>query len=416
MQRLSEAQRIAFFSVLLNLVVTAAKGVLAFLTGSTALWAETLHSLSDLAASSATWVGIRLARLKSKTFPWGLYKVENLVSLLIAGVVFFAGYEIFREGVLGRRQVELTNLSVAIPGLGVIIAAIFLFSWFEKRKGEEFNSPALKADALHLRADSVSTLVVLVSLLGAWMGHSFLEKIATIVVILFLVRAGGEIMVDALRGLLDASVDHATLDKIRETIARDPRVSSVKQVMARNSGSVIFVVAEITLRSYSLKEAHAISEEIEEAVKEAVPGIERVTIHYEPEEKDYYLTVAVPLAGLRGEISEHFGSAPYLALLKVDRRTREVKEQITLPNPFLREEKGKGMKLAHFLMERGVDVVLTRESLEEKGPSYLFEAAGVLYCTITHRDLAAVIEDLEELVGREEERAEVRGTGTGREG
>ncbi|RDV82988.1 cation diffusion facilitator family transporter [Ammonifex thiophilus] len=415
MQRLSEAQRVASLSVLLNLAVTAAKGILAFLTGSTALWAETLHSLSDLAASSATWVGIRLARLKSRAFPWGLYKVENLVSLLIAGVVFFAGYEIFREGVLGQRQVELTNLSVAVPGLAAIIVAVFLFSWYEKRKGEEYNSPALKADALHLRADSVSALVVLVSLVGAWLGYPFLEKIATVVVILFLARAGGEIMVDALRGLLDASVDYATLDKIRETIARDPRVTGIKRIMARNSGSVIFVVAEITLRSHSLKEAHAISEEIEEAVKEAVPGIERVTIHYEPEEKDY-LTVAVPLAGLRGEISEHFGSAPYLALLKVDRQTWEVKEQITLPNPFLREEKGKGMKLAHFLVERGVDLVLTQESLEEKGPAYLFEAADVSYRTIAHRDLAAVIEDLGELIARREERTEVRGTGPGRKG
>ncbi|MGO0122716.1 cation diffusion facilitator family transporter [Desulfothermobacter acidiphilus] len=404
MQRLSEAQKVAFFSVSLNLAVTVAKGVLAFLTGSAALWAETLHSLTDLAASSATWVGIRLARLKSRAFPWGLYKVENLVSLLIAGAIFFAGYEIFREGVLGTRQVDLTNLPIAIPGLGVIIAAVFLFSWYERGKGEEYNSPALKADALHLRADSVSALVVLVSLVGAYFGFPYLEKGATVVVILFLLRAGGEVMLDALRSLLDASVDHATLDKIRETLAKDPRVSSIKRVMARNSGSVIFVMAELTLRSHSLKEAHAVADELEAAVKAEVPSIERVTIHYEPVEADHF-TVAVPLEDMRGKVSQHFGGASYLALLKVDRRTLELKEQVVIPNPFAREEKGKGMKLAHFLVERGVDVVLSRESLEDKGPYYLFEAADVRCHVIDHPDLAAVIENLSELLGRDKSAA-----------
>lgn len=66
MAELQKAQRIAFYSVLVNVGPTLGKAGLAFLTGSTVLWAETLHALVDLAASAVTWMGIRVARLKNK--------------------------------------------------------------------------------------------------------------------------------------------------------------------------------------------------------------------------------------------------------------------------------------------------------------------------------------------------------------
>jgi len=91
---LQKAQRIAFYSVLVNVGATLGKAGLAFLTGSTALWAESLHALVDPAASAVTWMGIRVARLKNKGFPWGLYKAENLAALFISLIVFGAAWEV----------------------------------------------------------------------------------------------------------------------------------------------------------------------------------------------------------------------------------------------------------------------------------------------------------------------------------
>jgi len=192
---------------------------------------------------------------------------------------------------------------------------IFASFWYEKKKGEEMNSPALKADALHLQADSLSAFIVWLSLIAAQQGYLFVEKIATVIVVLFLLRAGGSIIRDALKGLLDASIDFSALEKIREIISAHPRVVKIKDLRARSVGSVIFLTAEVILRCPGFKEAHAITEELERAIKEAVLQIERVTIHYEPEEREYLLVVA-PLEDLKGTLSDHFGGAPYLAFLK----------------------------------------------------------------------------------------------------
>lgn len=48
-----------------------------------------------------------------------------------------------------------------------------------------------------------------------------------------------------------------------------------------------------------------------------------------------------------------------------------------MENPFVKMEKGKGMKLAKFLVEKRVDILYTRERFDGKGPEYVFSEAEV---------------------------------------
>lgn len=382
--------RVAFYSILLNMAVVTGKGLLAYLTGSTALLAETLHSLSDLSASFATWVGVRISHLKSSEFPFGLYKVENLVAIVSAGVIFFAGYEITRESFFAQKQVNIQNIPAAMGGLAVILTAIYLFAGYESRKGEELNSPALKADAYHLHTDIASIVVVIAGLLGSVLGYHFFDRLSALIVVLFIVRGGWRILVEAMRSLLDASVDRATLDNIRAVVRSDPRVREIKSIIARNSGSVIFINLDLVCNLGSLEKVNSAREEIASAVRATVPHVEGVQITIEPVEKDY-LFVAVPLADQDETISDHFGKAPYIAILKVIKKSCTVEEKIILTNPFADEEKGKGIRLAHYLLGKKVDIFYTREPLDGKGPAYIMEAGGINIRKAAGNSLADVL-------------------------
>jgi len=191
--------------------------------------------------------------------------------------------------------------------------------------------------------------------------------------------------------LLDASIDFSALEKIRETISAHPRVVKIKDLRARSAGSVIFLTAEVILRCPGFKDAHAITEELERAIKEAVPQIERVTIHYEPEEREYLLVVA-PLEDLKGTLSDHFGGAPYLAFLKIERERGGILEKSIAVNPYRHEEKGRGMKLAKLLVDKGVHLVFSRENIKDKGPAYLLDSAGIQYRQVTCSTLEELLE------------------------
>ncbi len=96
---MEKGQKVALLAIGVNLVLFGLKYIFAALSGSIALKAEAFHSFSDVIASSTVFAGLILVRRKTRSFPYGLYKVENLVSVIVALAIFYAGYEIALEAI-----------------------------------------------------------------------------------------------------------------------------------------------------------------------------------------------------------------------------------------------------------------------------------------------------------------------------
>ncbi len=276
---------IAFYSVLLNASITAYKGYLSWITNSDAIFADTIHGFSDLFSSLTILAGITISKVKTKKFPLGLYKIENLISVLTSIFIFLTGYEIAKGAIFSPQKEMIKHGTLAITGLLITIGVIFLFILYEKKKGKETNSPSLIADAEHWKSDIYSTIIVVSTLIGATIGIKWLDRVGAVIVVGFIAFSGWKIFLDSIKPLLDASVDRKTMDAIRKIISDYPEVVTIKTIHARNSGSFIFVDAIIILNVNHLKEAHTICEEIEKTIKQNVPFVERVLIHYEPVER-----------------------------------------------------------------------------------------------------------------------------------
>jgi cation diffusion facilitator family transporter len=393
--------RVALYSTVLNILVAGTKGRLAFLSGSSALLADTIHGFSDTFASLLVMVGIWLSKKKSEEFPWGLYKVENFVALVSAGLIFFAGYEVVHY-IFQRESLMVAGyLWPSLLGLAGLILAIFFFSRYERKKAEEMNSPSLRADASHWYSDIASSAIVFFALLGSAFGYSILDRVAALVLVIFIGKVGWDILKDSMRTLLDASVAPETLHRIREAIHRSDQIKEIKSIQARNSGRYIFIHANLIFSTRKFSRAHQLSEEIEKAIRTAIPMVDRIIIHYEPQKKDYAI-YAVPLDEDRQTLSEHFGEAPYFVLLRRSIPENALLEERILPNPYVHEEKGKGIKVSEWLLENGVDVVFTRKPFEGKGPSYVFSSAEAEVIVTESKTMEEIRRRFAEGVPREE--------------
>ena len=273
-------RKISLYSVGVNLLLSLIKIVGGMLSGSAALTADGIHSLSDLAASLSVFAGIVIANKKSENFPMGLYKVENLVALVSAFAIFFAGYEIAKDVFFGEAM-AITNLPVALGAIAVTVAITYFYSRWEKKMAIELNSPSLLADAEHIKADFYTALVVLVGVLGQYFGYPIVEKLAVAVVVYFIFHSGFEILKDAVKVLLDASVDAETLQQVRDILDKEPMIKAVNHLHGRNAGSFQFLQLDLELNTDSLKEAHAYAHDLEEKIKAQMPFVEKVIIHYE---------------------------------------------------------------------------------------------------------------------------------------
>jgi len=276
----AQKKRISLYSVGMNLLLSILKIVGGMLSGSAALTADGVHSLSDLAASLSVYAGIIISNKKSESFPLGLYKVENLVALVSAFAIFFAGYEIAKDVFFGEGM-EITNLSIALVVIALTVVITYLYSRWEKGMAIELNSPSLMADAEHIKTDFYTALVVLVGVLGQYFGYPMVEKIAVAVVVYFIFHSGFEILKDAIKVLLDASVDGETIQEIREILDQEEMINRTVHITGRNAGSFQFIQLDLDVATDSLKEAHAFAHEIEAKIKAKMPFVERVIVHFE---------------------------------------------------------------------------------------------------------------------------------------
>ena len=183
--------RLALLSLLVNLSLVGIKLTLSYISGSLALRADAVHSMVDVFGSTALILGIFISGRKSKSFPYGLYKVENLVAVIISLLLFLTAYEIGREAAAGA--------TAAVPYSGWVLVAVaaivpvpLLFGTYEMRVGKNFSSPSLVADGRQFRADVLTEMVVFAAVAGQFFGLPF-DRVAAAVISLFIVKAGWEI-------------------------------------------------------------------------------------------------------------------------------------------------------------------------------------------------------------------------------
>jgi cation diffusion facilitator family transporter len=382
--------KVAVFSLLVNVGLVLVKVILSFATGSLSLEADAVHSFIDILGSGALILGLVISRRKSSAFPYGLYKVENVVAVIISLLLFATAFEIVYQAVFAPSEIHAFSGWILVLVAGLVLVP-FLFGRYEVRMGTRFNSPSLVADGKNFTADVLASTVVFFGLLGQFLQLP-LDRVAAIIVALFIVRAGWGILAGGMRVLLDASIDHQTLDTIRSTILSDPAVVEVKKILGRNSGRYVFVEAVITLRISSLAQAHLISERIEREIIKAVPNVDHTVLHYEPSHTTK-IRYVLPLNQYEGIVSDHFGEAPYFALVDIDIPGRKVERTEIIANPHPQVEKGKGLMVAKFLLTYKPDVVATRENIEGKGPGYVFADAGVETVQTDARELSAFIQE-----------------------
>lgn len=376
-----QIHRVVGYAFLLNMLLAVMKALLAFFSGSLAITASAIDSGTDAIASLVIYGGVKLSARKTESFPMGLYKLENVASIVIALFIFIAGYEIIRE-IFSQAASPPLIFPVFIILLSAGTLAPFLFGRYVMAVGRKTESPTLVAEGRHRQVDVLSSMVVLVSVTLNYFGFSWeiwnvgVDQIAAALILVFIVRAGWELLADGMRVLLDASIDFSTLNKIREIIMAEKLVSEIKSLMGRNAGRFRFIQASITLKTENLETAHRITEAIEMKIRDQLAHVEKVVIHYEPHQRSHD-RVALPLEDEQDRISPHFGEAPFFAVVHIRRKDQEIEKQEIRANPHRSVETAKGIRVAEWLVGEGVEHVGMKEDVSRKGPGYVLSSGGV---------------------------------------
>ncbi len=287
-----EKRAAALSSVVAAIGLTSFKIIVGMLTGSLGILAEAAHSGLDLVAALVTFLAVRISdRPADDEHRYGHGKVENLSALfetfLLLVTCVWIIYEAIQRLFYKEVAVEVSAWSFVV--MVVSIGIDYTRSRVLYRAAKAHHSQALEADALHFSTDIWSSSVVIVGLLGvliskAFPSLAFLEKadaVAALGVALIVVYVSVQMGIRTIQGLLDTA-PKGLVEQIQQRVEQVPGVTDCHHVRVRNSGPVVFVDVHVLLNGeQSLSEAHALTENIEHAIREVAPGAD-VTVHPEP--------------------------------------------------------------------------------------------------------------------------------------
>ncbi len=397
MLSLERDKKAALVSVGVTTFLVVIKYLFGTLSGSIALIADSIHSLTDVISSLGVFIGLKISSRKpTKAFPYGFYKAENIASLFLAFAILYAGYEIILTSVETFGRIVLTNLPFAIATALTSVIVTLVLSRYKLRVGRAINSPSLIADGKHARADTYASTAVLIGLLGYSFGFPFLDPISGIFVSVFVFKAGYEILKDSIKVLLDASIGYEGLNRIREVVSEVHGIRKINALKARSSGKFIFIELELQTNLKDLERVQQLSKKLEERIKSEIKNVDRVLTHMEPEEKEF-MRYAVPCTennGLRSQVSEHFGRANYFCLFDIRTADNELTDMRFIKNPFLALEKKKGLKAAELLVSNQIDKLFTKESIAQKSAFYVLREAYVEFEETDAETIEEIVNDL----------------------
>lgn len=362
---LLSGQRVAAAATLITAALALGKGVVGQLRGSSALTADAVHSLADMLAIFASWVGLKLAeRPATKRFPFGLYRAETLATLLVSALILFAGLNLLVEAARALTG-EAGSLHHSPDVLIVALLSAFI-SWgiylWEKRVGTRLGSQSLLANADESRIDVLTSLAVFAGTGASYLGILGVEMIVTAMISTFIIWLGFKHGRVALYSLLDASLDPELERRVIEAAEEVPGVMRIAEVQLRQAGLFHFGIARVQLRrSVDITRGHEIAHRVVSEVRRAFPRIESFSVHIEPFFPSK-VRVLVPVeSDTKGALlSEHFGRASFFALAEI--AGGSLTSLDFLENVARDKQARAGLSaIKHIFQKNRLDVVLTRE-------------------------------------------------------
>ena len=258
--------------------------VVAIVSGSIALAADTIHNFSDALTAVPLWIAFAVGRRPAtRRYTYGFGRAEDLAGIFVIGMIslsaIIAGYEAIRRLIhpVPIEHVGWVAAAGLIGFLGNEVVAVYRI-----RIGRRIGSAALVADGLHARTDGFTSLAVLFGAGGVAVGYPLADPIVGLIITVAILAVLRTAVRDIFHRLMDA-VDPNLIDTAEASLAARPGVRDVRSIRMRWIGHRLHADAELDIDpNTSLEDAHRIAHDAEHQLTHAVPKLNSALVHAYP--------------------------------------------------------------------------------------------------------------------------------------
>ena len=288
MSFIEEREKVGTKASIVGIVTNAALFVLKFILGSmmrsVAVIADGFNNLSDAASSIVSLIGFKVAGKKPDAkHPFGYGRIEYIAALVVSFLILTTGLSVIKDSFANIIKPESLSVTLAgFIGLGISIVAKIILGLYTKRLGKKIDSISLIASGTDALNDVVVTFATVISMVVFMIFKVNIDGYIGCVVAFFIIKAGIEVVTDALGPLLGQPADKEVVDKIEEIILSGEGIVGVHDLVVHNYGpGRIFASAHAEIPSdCDLLRMHDIIDQIETKIFKEI-NVE-ITIHFDP--------------------------------------------------------------------------------------------------------------------------------------
>jgi cation diffusion facilitator family transporter len=261
-----------------------AQAVVVLLSGSVALLSDTLHNVADALTAVPVGIAFLLGRRRaSSRFTYGYGRAEDIAGIVVVLVIGASAVAALVESV---RRLTAPPALDALPAVAVAAVVGFLgnetAARVRIRTGRRIGSAVLIADGMHARSDAMTSLAVLLSVVGAAFGLRWMDPVVGLAIAAMIAVVTYSAARQVLARLMDA-VDPAFVSRAGTALRATDGVEGIDRIRMRWVGHDLHAEVELTVGgTMSLQDAHEVAHRAERRLHEALPRVGSATVHVNP--------------------------------------------------------------------------------------------------------------------------------------
>ena len=225
-------------SIISNIVLAGFKAFVGLLANSIAIISDAVNNLSDALSSIITIVGTKLAgKPPDKKHPYGYGRIEYMTSLIVSGIVLYAGITAFVESVkkiIHPEVADCSTITLIILIVGIIVK--FILGIYVKKKGKEVNSDSLVASGSDAFNDAILSISVLASAIIYMLFKISLEAYVGVLLSVFIIKAGLELIKESVDNMLGVRIESSLAKSIKRDITKEKDIQGAYDLTLHDYG------------------------------------------------------------------------------------------------------------------------------------------------------------------------------------
>ncbi|KWW21398.1 transporter [Peribacillus simplex] len=276
-------ERGAIISIIAYICLSIIKLVIGYISDSAALKADGLNNTTDIIASIAVLIGLRLAqRPPDKDHGYGHWKSETIASMVASFIMFAVGVQVLIDAISSMLDGGKESPDIMAGYVGILSAIAMYFVYrYNKKLALKINSKAVMAASKDNISDAWVSIGTAIGIFGSQLNMPWLDPLTAIIVGLLICKTAWEIFSQSSHELSDG-FDENKIHLYKDVITNVNGVKGIKEIKGRNYGNNEVIDVVILVNStLDIKEAHDIATHVEKVMMNE-HGVYDVHVHVEP--------------------------------------------------------------------------------------------------------------------------------------